>query len=277
MDRLWLISNAQSGSTSDSGCAAIEAICHERGLDLVRHSRFPDEYIPDEADLAAERIDTVVLFAGDGTINACLCALATWEGAILILPGGTMNLLAKALHGDREPAQIVHAAHAAPVRVARPYIEAGSSRAFVAVILGPAAHWAEVREAARKGVYNRLFRFAVRAWRRTFGQAVRVTGVAGMQRGYQAIFVSPEETGMTVAAVDARDWRTILDLGWEWLRGDWVAARAVKERPAKSFRTSGKRPVLALFDGESITIEPGTGFTCGRSAKVFLATRPEAA
>jgi diacylglycerol kinase family enzyme len=276
MERLWLISNAQSGSTSQSKCAAIEAICHERGLTLVRHSRFPDDDLPDEVGLAAERIDTVVLFAGDGTINACLCTLANWQGSILILPGGTMNLLAKALHGNREPEDIIHAAHASPVRVARPYIEAGSSRAFVAVILGPAAHWADVREAARKGLYSRLFRFTVRAWRRTFRQAVRITGVAGMRRGYQAIFVTPGEEGMRVAAVDARDWRTIIDLGWEWLRGDWVAARGVEEKPATSFWTSGKRPVLALFDGEGITIAPGTSFISGRSAEVFLATEPEA-
>lgn len=277
MERLWLISNIESGSTSDAKYAAIKEVCQENGLNLVGHSRFPDDALPDGEGLQRAGVDTALLFAGDGTINACLCALADWPGDIVILPGGTMNLLAKALHGDKEPVAIINDAHVSPRRTSRPYVKAEEARAYVAVILGPAAHWTKVREAARGRPDIRLFRFALRAWRRTFGETVRIDGVEDMRRGYQAIFVVPDEQGpdkgaMKVAAVSARDWRSIVDLGWGWLRGDWVAARAVEQKRARRFRIRGKRPVLALFDGEAVMLEPGTEFTVGRSQDVFLTT-----
>ncbi|WP_306790511.1 diacylglycerol kinase family protein, partial [Escherichia coli] len=77
---------------------------------------------PKGASLTREDVDTVVLFAGDGTINAALSALKDWEGTFLILPGGTMNLLARSLHGTLDPQAIVQAAHHATRKIALPYV-----------------------------------------------------------------------------------------------------------------------------------------------------------
>ena len=175
----------------------------ERGLTLAGRTEFPREDLPTLATLDRERIDTVVLFAGDGTINAALCALADWPGDLLILPGGTMNLLAKALHGTLGPAEIIHAVHADTRRTALPFIEAGPHRAFVGLILGPAAHWARAREAARRRRWRGLVTAARNAWRRTFARGIRLTGVARLHRRYQAVLVAPEDGRLAVAAIDA--------------------------------------------------------------------------
>ena len=111
MRNLWFITNIASGSATTEKAAAIEAIFAERGLALIGRTNFPEDDLPAGAALDAAGVDTVVLFAGDGTINAAVCALAEWNGAILILPGGTMNLLAKRLHGPADPAAIIQAAH----------------------------------------------------------------------------------------------------------------------------------------------------------------------
>lgn len=277
MKRLWFITNPHSGSATREKCEALEAVFEERGLAPAGRTAFPDQGIPAEEELAAAKVDTVVLFAGDGTINAALCALAEWEGAFLILPGGTMNLLAKALHGDAEPADIVHAAHRCARRVALPYVEAGPHRAFVGLILGPAAHWARAREAARKGRVGRVLGAIRNAWRRTFGKGIQVAGVPGMHGRYQAVFVAPRERGLDVAAIDARDWASIAELGWNWLTGDWVAARAVTDRRAERLRPLCNRPVLALFDGEPVTLEPDAEVTGGMTRPTFIATRETAA
>jgi hypothetical protein len=277
MKRLWFITNPQSGSATQEKCAALEAVFGERGLTLAGRTRFPDDPIPDGTALATAEVDTVVLFAGDGTINAALCALADWDGAFLILPGGTMNMLAKILHGDADPATIVQAAHHAAQRVALPFVEAGPHRAFVGLILGPAAHWGRAREAARAGRVARMAGAVRNAWRRTFGRGIRVRGVAGMSDRYQAIFVAPTDAGLRVDAIDARDWRTIAELGWSWLTGDWVAARAVTQRQAERIEPFSSRPVLALFDGEPVTLEAGTQVTSGVTRPAFLATKKVAA
>lgn len=274
MERLWFITNPGSGSTTRAKCDALETMFRERGLILAGRTEFPAEAMPGADALTGGQVDTVALFAGDGTINAALRALADWEGSFLILPGGTMNLLAKSLHRDLDPAKIIHAAHGETTRVALPYVEAGGHRAFVGLILGPATAWFRAREAVRKGAVRRLFQAARVAWGRTFGQGgIRIAGVRGLGGRYQAVFVRPAQGVLHVAAVDARDWGSIVQLGWEWLTGDWVAARAVSDRLTKRLSPKGRKPVLALFDGEPASLDPGTGIVAGLSRTAFISTR----
>ena len=39
--------------------------------------------------------------ASDGTVNALATGLEGWDGALLVLPGGTANLLTRAIQGER--------------------------------------------------------------------------------------------------------------------------------------------------------------------------------
>ncbi|MDF2385070.1 hypothetical protein JMG10_26600 [Nostoc ellipsosporum NOK] len=273
MERLWFITNPGSGSTTRAKCDALEIVFAERGLALVGRTEFPEQKMPAGADLDRDGVDTVVLFAGDGTINAALSALRAWEGSFLILPGGTMNLLAKSLHDTLDPQAIVQAAHDEATRIALPYVQAAGHRAFVGLILGPATAWFRAREAVRKGAFRRLFQAARVAWTRTFGGGIRISGISALAGRYQAVFVRPEKGELHVAAVDARDWSAIVQLGWEWLTGDWVAAHAVSESLTREFAARGKKPVLALFDGEPVPLAPGTPITAGLSRKAFIATR----
>ncbi|MDB5686152.1 MAG: hypothetical protein JWR77_741 [Rhizorhabdus sp.] len=275
MERLWFITNPRSGSASGAKCEAIEAVLADRGLSLLGRTAFPEEALPTATELDAAGVDTAILFAGDGTINAALCALADWEGAFLILPGGTMNMLAKQLHATAEPATIIAVAHGADERVALPFVEAGPYRAFVGVILGPAGNWFRAREAVRAGRVARLGQAVRLAWRRTFGETVRVAGLPGAGQGHQAIFVSPHPDGLDAAAIDAREWRSILSLGWGWMTGDWLAAQAVTHRVTAALSTLGPKPSLALFDGEPQILAPGTRITGGMTRRAFIMTRED--
>lgn len=276
MQRLWFITNPNSGTATPAKCDALEAVFKERGLELVGRTAFPDEELPKGASLTRKKVDTVVLFAGDGTINAALSALATWKGAFLILPGGTMNLLAKGLHKELDPAKIIDAAHKETTRVSLPYIEAGEHRAYVGLILGPATSWFRAREAVRKGRIGRLFQAARAAWANTFARkGVEVRGMPQLKRRYQALFVFPDSDGLEVTGVDARDWKSIAQIGWEWLNGDWVAAHAVTKINTAELRLKGNRKVLALFDGEPVTLDPATRIRSGTSLKSFISTREE--
>ncbi|RYE00664.1 MAG: hypothetical protein EOP61_13350 [Sphingomonadales bacterium] len=274
MQNLWFITNPNSGTATKAKCEALEAVFKERGLKLAGRTEFPDEKLPKGKDLTAQGVDTVVLFAGDGTINAALCALAEWEGDFLILPGGTMNLLAKALHEEMDPQKIIHAAHETKKRVALPFVEAGGNRAFVGLILGPAAAWARAREAARKGRIGRMFSAVRSAWRKTFDRkGIRVTGAPALGDRYQAVFVFPHLDGLDVAAVDAREWSAIAKLGWDWVTGDWVAGHSVTEARTQELRLAGSKPAMALFDGEPVNLEADARIVAGKSMERFITTR----
>ncbi|HEX4694983.1 diacylglycerol/lipid kinase family protein [Sphingomonas sp.] len=272
MQRIWFITNPASGSSDAAKAEAIEAVCVERGLAIVGRTNFPEAGLPTHEELDAAGADTVALFAGDGTINAAVCALASWDGAILILPGGTMNMLAKVLHGDADPHTIVAAAHEGGRRVALPFVEAGQHRALVGMIVGPAAAWYRAREFVRAGRFGALFPAIRTAWRRTFGRGVRLAGAPGFPTNAQAAFVRAEGDRLKVMAVEARDLGSIADLGWNLITGDWVAANAVTAIDTDRLTLAERRPVLALFDGEPVTLDPATAISAGRTAEQLIAT-----
>jgi hypothetical protein len=276
MERLWFISNTSSGSADEEKCAAIEEIFRERRLTLAGRTHFPDEPLPTPDQLAGCRADTVVLFAGDGTINAATSALKDWDGALLILPGGTMNLLAKLLHDSLDPKAIICAAHDDDRRVALPFVASGDERALVGAIIGPAAAWARAREAVRKHHLSRLPRALALAWRRTVSKGVRVDGVPGCDKPAQAIFVAPAGTMLDVTPVAASDGRAIASLGWAWLTGDWLAQGSALKRQVERFTIGGDRPTPVLFDGEPLTLAPGSEVRAGETRKHFLTTKADA-
>lgn len=274
VQRLWLITNPGSGSTSQAHCAAIEALVHERGLVLAGRTDFPADPVPDAADLAAAKVDTVVLFAGDGTINAAACALDRFSGVALILPGGTMNMLARMLHGDADTAAIVAAAHENRRTKRLPLVEAGPHRAFVAAIIGPAARWGSAREAARHGRLRRMVAAARLAWRRSFSRSrrVRVIGETGLASAHQALVAVPGDERFEAAAITATHMTQALRLGANWLTGGWRHDPAVARAHVVALHLSSRRPIPALFDGEPVTLPRDAEVRAGRSRLRFLTT-----
>lgn len=274
MKRLWFVTNPKSGTATLAKADALAALFVEHGLTVVGRTAFPDDALPTPESLMADAVDTAVLFAGDGTINAAVAALAQWDGAILILPGGTMNMLAKHLHGTVDAATIVTRAMAGGRRTALPYVDVAGHRALVGLILGPAATWVRAREMVRAGRLRGLGRALRHAWQRTFGRGIRLDGVPGLKHGAQAVFVRAEADHLDVAAVDARDFGAIARLGWEWVTGDWVAAAEVTHCKVRAFRTRGHKPALALVDGEPIMLEPKSVVRAGVMPDLFIATAP---
>ena len=130
--RAWLIVNPSSGSIS--GAMSADPLAAIPGLAPAGISIFPDRPLPTPEQLTAARIELLVLFAGDGTIAAAATALDRWAGRVLILPGGTMNMLARRLHGPADPATVVAriTQEPRPTAIPLPFVTAGAHRAYVA-------------------------------------------------------------------------------------------------------------------------------------------------
>lgn len=272
MEKLWLITNPASGSASDEKCAAIEAIFEEKGMTVVGRTRFPDDRLPAVEDLIRADTDTVVLFAGDGTINAAACKYDKWHGKALILPGGTMNILAKMLHGDADPHDIVHAAHAKPILRTMPFVESGPHRAFVGVIIGPAAMWGYAREAVRYRRIRRLRRAVRLAWARTWSRGVSLFDGTRRRGNYRAVMIAPEDGWLKVSAFAASSFTDLARLGWAWLAGNWHDAPSVDDTRSAHVTVSGSRALHALFDGEEVKLTSPAQVSAGMSNLSFVAT-----
>jgi hypothetical protein len=269
--RAWLIVNPASGSVTEAH--SVDALAAATGIEVVRTTIFPAERLPEPDELTSARIELLILFAGDGTINAAACALDRWAGRVLVLPGGTMNMLAKDLHGTADPATILARATAQPEppTIALPFVEAGPHRAFVALIAGPPSVWAHAREAVRKGRLRGAWRATRLAWARSFAGGVRLSG-ALRDRRHRAVVAIPHADGMELAAIDVAGWIGAARLGLNWLAGDWRASRAVATaRPEEAWLDS-RRAIHLLFDGEAVKLPGPLRVSHGMTELRFLKT-----
>lgn len=269
MKHVRLIYNPASGSVGTGTVDAIKAAVETAGGRIDALTCFPDEPLPTIAEL--DGIDTVIVAAGDGTINAAAEALDDWPGRMLVLPGGTMNMLPKLLHDSTDSAAIltkVREADARPLAT----VNAGEHRALVGALIGPAAIWVHAREAVRKGRWHRLRRAVGLAWTRSFGHSVRVIENGKRSQGYRAIYVAPEGEQLRVVKVTTRGWRDGVTIGWHWLRGNVVAADGVSEEMLDSLTLASSNPIFALFDGEPGHLPVGTVITPGETRLAFVTT-----
>lgn len=272
MDKVWMITNPASGSASQEKCEALEAIFKERGMTMVGRTIFPDAPMPDAGELATVEADTLVLFAGDGTINTAACKYDSWQGKALILPGGTMNILARQLHGEATPEDIVHAAHERPILRTLPFVESGPHRAFVSMIVGPAAAWAAAREAVRYRRFKRLRRAIGVAWLRTWARGVTVFDGRTRRGQYKALLISPEDGWLKISGFSTSTFMEAGRLGWEWLMGNWNDAPSVDNLRSAHVTVTGRRALHALFDGEEVKLQSPARIGSGMSKLSFVTT-----
>ena len=272
MRRVWLISNPGSGSVAADALSAVEQAFDDAGAVIAGRTEFPTETLPDATALDGCRVDTVAVFGGDGTINAVVSALDAWPGVCLPLPGGTMNVLPRQLHGDAAaPAIVAAAASAEPVCL--PQVECGEHRALCGIIAGPAASWVHAREAWRAGrPFHAVSRALKLGWQRSFGSGLRVLGRDTPGGRHRAIVLTPRPDGVEVAAIAAWRWGQVLEFGWLTLTGEWRDASFVAVATLPEVAIGGARSATILFDGEKSKLPLPLKFIHGQTRLKFLPT-----
>ena len=268
---LWLVTNAASGGNLGSVAAAVA----EALAPVDRQLALPDDDLPSREELEASGVEVLALFAGDGTANAAISALDEWPGAVLVLPGGTQNLLARALHGEREAAEIAGdfrrgALH--PVR--RHLVRSRHGDGLCEIVAGPGATFSEVREALRDRDVGEFASAAGEALRQTaVGPTVRIGEPAiGKSEGYQAIRLHPD--GETLA-VDGYSADSLADYARQGLA---ILARDFRSGPHDelgrhaSVVCCSDSPIELMIDGERATGGTEERFAIARCNVTLLAS-----
>jgi hypothetical protein len=248
--RIWLVANDASGSNDEQAREELEQCCGDAGFHVERTISFPAEDLPSAAALGDAGIDLVAVFAGDGTTNAVIGNLAGWSGAILVLPGGTMNLLYHRLHGERPFDEVIQLAAAGRAHRHRPgVIRCRHGTAYVDLLAGPGTSWYEVREAMRESDVLGVAESAANA----IGETLTTAGIVcsepalGREEGYPLVMLTPDDAGIRVSGYYAE---TIGDYLKE---GMALLARRFRDGPHDDLGTSGQ-VTLGSTDGGSFGI-----------------------
>ena len=253
---VWLVDNEASGSNSEATRTVLRDACSANDLVVTRRFAFPDDDPPSPAALDAAGIETLVVHGGDGTANAAIRAVYGWGGAVLVLPGGTMNLIMKRLHGDADATEIVQRFCRGAVRRVRMQVarcEGGD--AFGGLLVGPGTAWSNVREAMRETAITDIVAQAGEALAETLGEGA-VRGVdpgVGSREGYPLIELTPGAFGLQADGFHANTIGEFAAQGWALIRRRFREGphdRIALTEKLKLEHTRGE-PLGLLLDGET--------------------------
>lgn len=230
--------------------------------------------------------DAIFVLAGDGTARAVAGSAGADGPLIAPLPGGTMNMLPKALYGTTDWKAALRSAleEGEPQFVSGGRINADEPF-YCAAILGAPALWAPAREAMRTGRLRLAWAYARRALKRAFSGRIRYSlDGARRKRAEALVLISPmiskamdEPTGLEAAAMDPTHAAEAFRMAAHALFDDWRHDPAVSTRPARRIAVGARSRIPAVVDGEPILLDREAMVTFIPKAFRALAPRPPAA
>lgn len=264
LKKVEVVANVASGSVGKDAPAEVAKILAEYGL-------APHVWTPEPQDLITclraaidAAPDLLILLAGDGTARTA-AELAGPDGPVIApLAGGTVNVLPRAIYGERpwQAALSIALDHGFERPIGGGTVDGHSF--LVAAILGPPALWAPAREAARSGQLKLAWMRAQRALRRAFTGRLRYTLDGGQRLKAEAVvFMCPltsrvlnnDESALESAALDVQDVAAAFRLGFHALTGDWRDAPGVDTERCQLARIWSAHGIPAMLDGESVRLK----------------------
>lgn len=283
--RISVLVNPLSGSVGPRAVGELEAILAEYPLAFKVVSLEDGGFDTQVEKAFAGAPDVIFVLAGDGTAGTVASRAGPGGPLVAPLPGGTMNMLPKALYGTTDWKLALRQAleAGAPRPVAGGTVEGQAF--FCAAILGSPALWAPAREAMRTGKLRKAWLYGRRALRRAFSGRLRYSLDGSDRRKTEAlVLISPmisaamdEPVGLEAAAMDPSDTSQAFRLAANALFSDWRLDPSVSTRPARRIEAWGRSKIPAVVDGEPMLLPHETVITFIPKAFMALAPRSEAA
>jgi len=213
------------------------------------------------AEAATHKPEVLVVLGGDGTIRTAAEACAGTGTHLLPLPGGTLNVLPRALYGDSSWQEALKETLANPLTKELSAGRVGDKLFFVAAVVGAPGLWMEAREAIREGdILNAVGKVGV-AFQAMFDTTIQY-------------FISPEVSGkaevvtiicplvseqlcdseqtLEAAAIDVENATELLGLATAAAFGKWRDDESVTLTKTRHVTVQSKKDIPLFLDGERV-------------------------
>jgi len=226
------------------------------------------------AEAATHKPKILVVLGGDGTIRTASHACTGTDTYLLPLPGGTLNVLPRALYGDSSWQEALKRTLANPLTTELSGGRVGDKLFFVAAIVGAPALWMEAREAIRKGdILNAVGKTGV-AFQAMFDTTIQyfispeVSGEAEVVAVICPLVseqMSRSEQVLEAAAIDVENATELLGLATAAAFGKWRDDESVTLTKTHQVTVQSSRDIPLFVDGERVNV--------GKKAEIIFVPR----
>ena len=226
------------------------------------------------AEAARQKLEVLIVLGGDGTIRTAAEACAATGSYLIPLPGGTLNMLPRALYGDLSWEDALTNTLAAPSVKVFSGGRVADKQFFVAAILGAASLWAELRESIRERDFLDAIEKGSVAFQKTFETKVqyRISGEMTGEAEALALIcpliseeMSDSDQALEVAVIDVNNAAEVIGLVTEAAFGKWRDDKNVFLTRAKRVSVESSTDIPARLDGERVNL--------GRSARIDFVSK----
>ena len=269
--KVFAIINTAAGSVGPDGPRRMQHALSSAGIEQAEILAFDPKCAEQLVrDIVARNPGLLVVWGGDGTHRTALRVSGIGFDKLLLLPGGTMNLLTKWIHGAHPWDAILRSVLERPSLRTLPAGMANSEPFYCALLAGVPARLAQAREDLRSGDIAKAIHdvgIAVESVHHLHLGA-RIGNVSGgtdalPDGNVVAALVGPMARGsrMEIAGLNLPSTMATLGFAWSSMRSDWHYLDGVKCREADKLEVFDETglDIPAIADGE--TIDLGSRFT----------------
>jgi diacylglycerol kinase family enzyme len=254
-------------NTSSGGC---DSASETEMLDILKGAgvtncktwcRESDQIEQAFTEAAMHNPEMLVVLGGDGTIRTAAEACIGAGSYLLPLPGGTLNMLPRALYGDLSWQEALKSTLAEPSTKSLSGGRTGDELFFVAAIIGAPGLWMEARESLReRDIVDAVEKSAV-AFEAMFDTKIRYS-ISSKTTGEAEVLaiicplvaeqMSDLEQALEAAAVDVENATQLLGLATAAAFGKWRDDQSVTLTKTRQVSVQSSRDIPLFLDGEKV-------------------------
>jgi diacylglycerol kinase family enzyme len=267
-------------NTSSGGCdseSQAKMLAELKGAGIVEPTIWcggADKMEPSFAEAAGQKLEVLIVLGGDGTIRTAAEACAEKGPYLIPLPGGTMNMLPRALYGDVSWEDALKNTLAAPSVKVLSGGRVADKQFFIAAIVGAPALWAEPRESIREGDIIDAIKKGSVAFQKMFERKVQYLISGEIKGEAEAVALicpliseemSDSEQALEAAVIDVESAAEVIGLATAAAFGKWRDDRNILLTKTRRVDVQSSKDIPATLDGETVNL--------GRSTEIDFVSR----